>query len=90
MPSWIAYRRFLQSYATLKADDQLEISIGIIRFPRGEGRLQMLNLEKDFCRKQSVTQIDNSDGKCLARNLVVCRAYQRYQDKYICLSITLL
>lgn len=73
----------LQSYATLKADDKLEISIGVIRFPRGEGRLQMLNLEEDLCRKKAVTVIDNSDGKCLARSLAVCRAYQRLQNKEI-------
>ena len=41
----------LQSYVTLKADDQLEISVGIIRFPRGRGQLKMLNIENDLCKK---------------------------------------
>ena len=73
----------LQSYATLRADDQLEISVGIIRFPRGEGTFEMINLELDLCKKKSVTMIDNTDGKCLARSLVVCRAYTRLQEKQI-------
>lgn len=73
----------MQSFATLKANDRMEISVGIIRFPRGEGRFQMLNLEEDLCKKKSVTIIDNSDGKCLSRALICCDAYAKFQRKEI-------
>lgn len=73
----------LQSYAQLKADDVLEISVGIIRFPRGESRLNLLSIERDLCKKKSVTMIENDDSLCLSRSLVVCRGYEAFQNKVL-------
>lgn len=67
----------LQSYASLKVDDDLEISIGVIKFPRGEGRVCITNVNTDLKRKTSLTVINNDDGLCLVRSLVVCRAFEK-------------
>ena len=74
----------LQSFSHLQADNILEISVGVIRFPRGEGvtRLAITNLN-NLEKKQGLTLITNDDGKCLARSIVVSRAWQEKKNNKI-------
>ena len=68
----------MQSYDHLDVDNVLEISVGLIKFPRGEGRAQIINLDS-LADKKSMTIINNKDGKCLARALAVSEAWEQKQ-----------
>ena len=74
--------RVMQSHYNLKIDDVLEISVGIIRFPRTRGRHNHLSVSNESLKnKTSLVVIDNDDSKCLPRSLAVCQAWESHQAK---------
>ena len=72
----------LQSHDQIKADNILEISVGLIKFPRGEGRQNITNIQGlNSCGKRSLTYVQNNDNKCLARAIAISEAWQHYEDQ---------
>ena len=63
----------------------MDVSVGVIKFPRGKGqpRKQLLGTTKDQikAKNRSIEYIENEDDLCLARSLVVARAYERFREK---------
>jgi hypothetical protein len=76
---WAAMSKILQSYQNLLFDESLKITVGVIRLPRGSGRSKMINREQSISNKTSVVKILNQDNMCMARSLVVCRAYRAFK-----------
>ena len=66
----------LQSYDHLMAENILEISVGVIKFPRGNRGQAIINTQ-NLGEKRSLTLIENSDEKCLARAIAVSEAWDR-------------
>jgi hypothetical protein len=64
----------LNSHQEIVIDESLEILIGIIRIPRGEGRTQVSRLSgknNSLTTKRSVVEIKNNDNLCMARAIAV-------------------
>jgi hypothetical protein len=60
--------KVMQSYENLMMDDVVEISVGIIRLPRGQARHQHLSLSNDSLKKNnSLVVVDNTDTYCVFR-----------------------
>ena len=85
--SYQSAMKIMQSYDHLLFGDILEVSVGVIKYPKGKGqpRKQLLGTTKEAMRakNKSIHYIDNNDGLCLARSLVVARAHEQYNDKKI-------
>jgi hypothetical protein len=92
-----ALQNYLQSNDKLIFDQQFEIAVGAIRVPAGGGRTKITSTDgpnNSLFSKRSVVTIQNDDQLCMARALVVCRAYRQYKDdiltydqyNYICQS----
>ena len=76
----VRIEQVMQSYENLMMDDVLEMSVGIIRLPRGQGRHNLLSFTKDeLKKKQSLALVNNSDTLCLPRSLVLCRGWNEHQ-----------
>jgi hypothetical protein len=76
-------QNFLQSNDDLIFDQQFEIAIGSIRVPAGGRGSKITSTEgpgNSLFSKKSVVTIRNDDQLCMARALVVCRAYQQYKN----------
>ena len=73
----------MQSFEHLRADNILEISVGVIKFPHGHAayrtKQKIISLDK-LDGKKSVTLINNDDKKCLARSLAVSEAWERKKE----------
>ena len=70
----------VQSHEDLKFDNTLRISVGVIEFPKGGHGTGLNSSVKKLKTSNSVVYIHNDvDLLCLARSLVVCRAYDRLQ-----------
>lgn len=79
--------RIMQSFYHLLFGDVLEISVGVIKFPRGHGqpRKSLLGTSKNALKEKnkSIEMIENDDDLCLPRSLVVARAWEKFQNKSI-------
>ena len=74
----------MQSYHNLMMDDVIEISVGMIRLPRGRARHNLLSVTNNSLKhKKSIVVIDNTDSLCLPRSLVVCEGWKLHQEKNI-------
>lgn len=89
--------QFLQSDDSLAFDEKFEIALGSIQMPAGGTILPISSttgVNNSLALKKSIVHITNSDLLCLARSLVVCRAYKQFKDnvftrdhyRYICRS----
>ena len=74
-----AVENHIQSNDKVVLDEQFEVAVGVIRVPEGGGRIKITNPDLDKKLKRSIVTITNDDDLCLARSLVVCRAYQQYK-----------
>ena len=58
----------MQSYHNLMMDDVIELSVGIIRLPRGRAKHNLLSISNNSLKdKRSIVVIDNTDSLCLSR-----------------------
>ena len=74
----------MQSYDQLDIDDILDISVGLIKFPRGEGRTKILNIDLlNETKNRSLTYVYNDDHTCLARALVLSRGLINFKGNKI-------
>jgi len=71
----------MQSHKAMSVDGLTEISVGVIKLPRAQGRTKHLSVSnKDLKHyKRSVIVIDNSDTLCLPRSLAVCCGWAEKQ-----------
>ena len=65
----------LQSSQSVPVDEELLISVAVIRMFQGSGHLKMTNVEEERIRKRSLITIKNVDNLCLARAVVVAKAW---------------
>ena len=75
-PDTIELQNFLQSNDALMLDNQ--IAIGVIHIPRGGQSLTGPSNSSE-CKK-SIVQIVNKDNLCLARAVVICKAYALFKE----------
>ena len=74
--------KVMQSNQNLTIDGVLEISIGIIKFPRAQGRHQHLSITSESLKlKRCLVVIENDDTLCLPRALSVSQAWELHQKK---------
>merc|ERR1711867_57333 len=57
----------LQSCEDLPFDESLRFEIQVLERPQGEGRIKIIDPEKDVKLKRSVITINNEDSLCMAK-----------------------
>ena len=80
-----ALERVIQSNQEFRLNDTVTIDINHVKSPQGSGRKRnrtTFNIDDFLKQKGSVVRIQNNDDICLARALVVARAYQENDPKY--------
>ena len=79
-----ALERVIQSNEEFRLNDTVTIDINHAKLPQGSGRRKRttFNIDDFLNKKGSVLRIQNNDDICLARALVVARAYQENDPRY--------
>ena len=79
-----ALERVIQSNQEFRLNDTVTIDINHAKSPQGSGRRKRttFNIDDFLNKKGSVVRIQNNDDICLARALVVARAYQENDPRY--------
>ena len=79
--------RVIQSHIKFRLNDSVEVNVIHVKMPKGGvgTKRSEVDLEKHLVKKRSIVHIQNDDGLCLARALVVAKAKldQDPQYKYI-------
>ena len=71
----------LHSAENIPVDNNLEILTAILKMPSGSGYKHVRNIEQDRLQKSSLITIrNNSDNFCLARAIVVAKAWRDVKD----------
>ncbi|MCP3891660.1 MAG: hypothetical protein GY702_22745, partial [Desulfobulbaceae bacterium] len=61
----------LQSNQSLSVNNTLEIGVGVIHIPYGQGRTKLINVKNGSCQKKSIVEIYNKDNLCLPLSIII-------------------